>query len=137
MKKIVMLTCLRAAGSSCTGEACFGALNCRTGAFSRYSGEEIELSAFFHCNGCESEVAQDEGMLEKLARIRKIRPDAVHLGVCTLRRESGRCGTVKKIVKILQNDGIAVIDGTHASPRISDIGRPVTIEGKDEGETGL
>ena len=49
-------------------------------------------------------------MQEKLERILKIHPDAVHLGVCTLKQETDQCKTVEKFIKIFQDNGIAVID---------------------------
>lgn len=101
------------------------AFNNRTGAFQQYQTEELELSAFFHCNGCNSVLEQDNGLLEKLDRILKIHPDAVHLGVCTLKKETGRCKTIEQFIKVFQDNGIAVIDGTHSSPRLPNIGMPI------------
>ncbi len=123
-KKIVILTCLKSV-DCCTGAACLAAFNNRTGAFQRYQAEELELSAFFHCNGCNSVLEQDNGLLEKLDRILKIHPDAVHLGVCTLKKETGRCKTIEQFIKVFQDNGIAVIDGTHSSPRLPNIGMPI------------
>ena len=127
MKKIVILTCLKATGC-CTGAACLTAFYNRSGGFRPYQGEELELAAFCHCNGCESMPEQDAGMQEKMERILKIHPDAVHLGVCTLRKDTGRrCETIAKLVKAFQDSGIAVIDGTHSSPRLPNLGTPITI----------
>lgn len=124
-KRIVILTCLKSV-DCCTGAACLAAFNNRTGAFRQYQTEALELSAFFHCNGCESVLEQDSGMQEKLERILKIRPDAVHLGVCTLKNETGRCKTIEQFITVFQDNGIAVIDGTHSSPLLPNIGIPIT-----------
>lgn len=125
-KKIVILTCLKAT-NGCTGAACLTAFHNRSGAFQQYLDEELELMAFCHCNGCGSVLEQDSGMQEKLERILKIHPDAVHLGVCTLKKETGRCKTIEQFIKIFQDNGIPVIDGTHNSPRLPNIGTPITI----------
>ena len=97
MKKIVMLTCLKA-------------FNERTKTFSRYGGEELELEAFFRCNGCG---VWDEGMEEKLERLISIKPDAVHLGVCTKLKDGTRCPTIERIAKRLEEEGAHIVDGTH------------------------
>lgn len=125
MKKIVILTCLKSV-TCCTGAACLAAFNNRSGAFQQYQSEELELAAFCHCNGCDSILEQDDGMQEKTERILKIHPDAVHVGVCTLCGDTGeRCKTVKKLIKIFQDNRITVINGTHSSSGFSDIGTPV------------
>ncbi len=127
MKKIAILTCLKSAGSCCTGAACLEAFYNRKGGFGQYIGEELQLVAFCHCNGCESILDTDNGMKEKLERILSIHPDAVHLGVCTLKGDAGRCGTIVEFIKIFIENGIQVIDGTHSSSRLLNIGVPVTL----------
>ena len=83
MKKIVMLTCLKA-NRVCTGAACLQAFNSKTKTFARYQ-EPLELEAFFRCNGCDAQGigVWDEGMEEKVERLLSLHPDVVHLGVCT------------------------------------------------------
>mgnify|MGYP001838814475 CR=1 FL=1 len=126
-KKIVILTCLKSV-NYCTGAACLKAFYNRSGAFRQYQEEILELVAFCHCNGCDSILEQDNGMQEKLERILKINPDAVHLGVCTLHKDTGqRCQTIQMFIKIFQDNDIAVIDGTHGSLRLLNIGMPITI----------
>ncbi len=98
MKKIVMLTCLKA-NTVCTGAGCLKAFNEKTKTFSRYGSEELELEAFFRCNGCG---VWDEGMEEKLERLISIKPDAVHLGVCTKLKDGTRCPTIERIAKRLE-----------------------------------
>lgn len=127
MKTIVIFTCLKST-ANCTGASCLTALHNRTGAFRQYQGEPLELAAFCHCNGCSSTLEQDSGMQEKIERILTIHPDAVHFGICTLRKDTGqRCKTIEKFIKLFQQNGIAVINGTHSSPRLSDIGNSITI----------
>lgn len=134
MKKIAMLVCANSVGSVCTGAACMKAFNECSGAFSQYRAENLELAAFFQCNGCQSEFAQDENLQKKIHRILEIHPDAVHLGVCTLHKDSGlRCETIQKMSHIFLENGISVINGTHSSQRLPDLGRPIH-ETKEKGE---
>ncbi len=68
MKRIAILTCLKAC-QVCTGAACLSAWNQRSRGFARYQGEEVQLSAFLHCNGCATSPLEDAGMREKLDRL--------------------------------------------------------------------
>lgn len=112
MKKIAILTCLEAVGSVCTGAGCFKAFNERLGSFSIYD-EEVELQAFFQCNGCKSDVNRDKGMQEKLERIISIKPDVVHIGICTKSKTGNLCENIKIIVEQLEKNNIVCIEGTH------------------------
>ncbi len=120
-KKIAILTCLNAAGSCCTGASCLAAFQNRSGAFQSYQGEELQLTAFFHCNGCQPE----QSLEEKTDRILHIRPDAVHLGVCTLKKDGSRCPKIQAMAGVFRDAGIPVINGTHGSPRLENIGEPI------------
>ena len=64
--KIAMLNCLKA-NDVCTGAGCLRAMNSRTGHFTPYAAEPLELVAMARCSGCE--VGIDEGFREKLDRI--------------------------------------------------------------------
>lgn len=125
MKKIVMLTCLKSANSCCTGAACFQAVHDRTGAFAQYGDEELQVAAFMHCNGCGVMPEEQEGLKEKVERIVSIRPDAVHLGVCTMHKDGTRCPVIQKIYSVFQENGIPVINGTHNSAGFTQIGAPI------------
>ena len=81
MKRIVILTCLKAS-RVCTGAACFQAFNQRTRSFARYGKEPLEIEAFMRCSGCGHTMENDKGLQEKVERIVKLHPDAVHLGIC-------------------------------------------------------
>ncbi|MCF0120544.1 MAG: CGGC domain-containing protein [Oscillospiraceae bacterium] len=117
MKNIAILTCLRAC-NVCTGALCLDAYNGKTKSFAAYSCEDTSLRAFMHCNGCDNDPDNDSGMDEKLARLKKIGVDTVHLGVCTV---MGRpddpnrhvCPTITKLEKRLIDSGISVVHGTH------------------------
>lgn len=116
-KKIVILRCLHS-NDVCTGAACLRAFNSKTASFARYGEEELELAAYFSCDGC-GQVAfhSQRGMAEKLAMIRRLAPDAVHVGVCTKQKngagERVTCGAIKEITAELAAAGIEIIDGTH------------------------
>ncbi len=113
MKKIVMLTCLKA-NRVCTGAACLQAFNSKTKTFARYQ-EPLELEAFFRCNGCDAQGigVWDEGMEEKVERLLNLHPDAVHLGVCTKEKSGRRCPLIQRVADALSEAGAVIVDGTH------------------------
>lgn len=113
MKKIVMLTCLKA-NRVCTGAACLQAFNSKTKTFARYQ-EPLELEAFFRCNGCDAQGigGWDEGMEEKVERLLSLHPDAVHLGVCTKEKSGRRCPLIQRVADALSEAGAVIVDGTH------------------------
>ncbi len=112
MKRIAILTCLKS-NQVCTGASCLATLNGRRKSFARYSGEEVELMAFWHCNGCACDYEKDAGLAEKLERIQKIGVDTVHLGICTDKRDNGECPQITWIAAMLERAGIEVVRGTH------------------------
>ena len=111
MKKIAILSCLNAT-NICSGASCFSALNDRKAAFSCYDGDDIEVVAFFHCNGCNCDYDNDQKYLEKIGRICAMRPDAVHVGICTL-INGKECLIISRVIQTLEMHGITVIRGTH------------------------
>lgn len=117
MKKIAILRCLRS-NDVCTGAGCMQAFNKKQGSFVRYGDEPLELVAYWSCNGCgDCHLEHQEGIEEKLERIESLRPDAVHVGVCTKHRTAeGTWVTCRKILGIcerLREAGIEVVEGTH------------------------
>lgn len=100
------------------------AFNERLASFEQYGEEELRLIALFHCNGCEHDSLDDPKLQEKLQRIVEIRPDAIHLGVCTV-LSGERCPIIKKYVNFFLDHGIRVINGTHFSTVVENIGVPV------------
>ena len=120
MKKIVILRCLKS-NDVCTGASCLEAFYDRTGKFQEYSMDEnLQLVAFFSCNGCEEvRFKNQDGLAEKLKKILDLKPSAVHIGICTKiynksTGEKEECNTIKEISKYIQGKGITVIRGTHA-----------------------
>ncbi len=116
MKKIVILRCLKAE-KNCTGASCLKAFNTKHGAFAQYGDEELELEAFMTCEGCEDgSLHSPEGMQEKIERIERIAPDAIHVGICcqtrTINRQ--RCKNVLKLIEHFKRKGINIVWGTHS-----------------------
>lgn len=114
MKHIAILTCLDAC-KVCTGASCLDAWNHRQRGFAPYAGEDVQLDAFFHCNGCGSDPAKDPGMTEKLDRLQSMGTEAVHTGICTCKGPEYKeyCPTIVKIISLLNQRGIRVVHGTH------------------------
>lgn len=114
MTKVAILTCLKAC-QICTGASCLAAWNSRTRNFAQYAGQDAELVAFMHCNGCDKDPAIDPGMQEKLERLAQIGVDRVHLGVCTRTEQAdhSRCPRIQNIVDRLEAQGVAIVEGTH------------------------
>lgn len=114
MKHIAILTCLDAC-KVCTGASCLHAWNSRQKGFAPYAGEEAQLDAFFHCNGCGADPETDPGMAEKLDRLQSMGVTTVHTGVCTRKGPAYKevCPTIQKIISLLNQRGIQVVHGTH------------------------
>lgn len=117
MKHIVILRCLRS-NNVCTGAACLKAVNKKTGAFARYGEEQLELEAYWSCNGCgDCHFKYQEGIEEKLERIIGLKPDVVHVGVCVKQRtQDGQvvtCKTIAEICERLEAAGLTIVEGTH------------------------
>lgn len=46
-------------------------------------------------------------------RLQKIGTEVLHVGACTVKKDSGECPTITKMIKMAQQRGIRVIRGTH------------------------
>ena len=117
MKKIAILRCLRS-NDVCTGAACLEAFNERLGSFSIYNNEELQLVAFWSCNGClDCELKSENGLEEKLQKIISLKTDIVHVGVCTKQRSVNgirqTCPTIKELCNRIEASGIKIVQGTH------------------------
>ncbi len=111
-KKIAILSCLEAT-KVCTGYGCLNAFNNKIRNFESYT-EELELLAFFYCNGCDADYENDEGYKEKIEKIISLNPDFIHVGVCCKTKNNGEyCSTVKNMIKYFEHHNITIIDGTH------------------------
>ena len=111
MTKIAILSCLNAS-SVCSGAACFKAVNDRTKSFEIYKEEDVEIIAFFHCNGCSCDYENDIEYKEKIDTVIKLKPDAVNIGKCTV-TDGCECSIITKIAATISDSGIRVIRGTH------------------------
>ncbi len=115
-KKVAILTCLDAT-DVCSGASCFDAVNQRTGEFGIYEQEPLQIVAFFHCNGCVDDYDKEEyfkeaSFLEKIERVKSIKPDAIHYGKCCF-PEDKLCPVIADMVEYFEKAGIKVIKGTH------------------------
>lgn len=109
--KIAILNCLKA-NSVCAGAGCLKALENRARYFARYQNIPTELVAFARCNGCDAGI--DPGFQEKLERIVKEGAQVCHLGVCTVRRETGEeCPVIRQAAEWLEAHGVEIVRGTH------------------------
>ena len=52
-------------------------------------------------------------MDEKLERMEGLHADAVHMGVCTKRKDGTRCPVIQRIADRLHQQGAQLVDGTH------------------------
>ena len=110
-KRIAILSCLKAT-EVCSGAACFKAVNQRTNFFEVYKGALVEVIGFFHCNGCTCDYEKDVSYLEKMNMMIKLKPDAIHVGKCTM-IEGTECPIITEMIQsFIQND-IIVVRGTH------------------------
>ncbi len=111
MKRIAVLTCLEAT-HICSGASCFSALNNRRAFFADYAGEQIELVAFFHCNGCAADYDNDAEYLEKIERVCAERPDVIHVGKCTYYK-GALCPVIGRMIDYFKKRDIPIVIGTH------------------------
>ena len=112
--RIAILRCLHS-NDVCTGAACFDAFNHKKAHFAQYE-EDLELVAFWSCNGCGEAKFSPVGLEEKIARLFNMSIDVLHIGVCTQMRKNNvvvECPTITAIAKRFEGKGIKVVRGTH------------------------
>lgn len=114
MKKIALLTCLKS-NDNCTRASCLKAFFDKSGYFSEYKKEKIELTALWTCQGCLENRLNDY-FEEKLKRILVEGTEIVHIGICcqTRNNKEEKCHEIIKIEDILHKHGIKTIWGTHS-----------------------
>ena len=108
IKKIAILYCNKS-GRVCTGAACFRSFYDRKKNFTQYEGQEVELSAYFHCNGCEADKLADPGFTEKLERMKQENVDKVHIATCIVHK----CEQLDLLKQALASQGISYEELTH------------------------
>ena len=115
MKKIAIFNCALA-NERCTGSGCFKAFNNKEAFFERYAEEGAELMAFARCNGCGHDWENDEGLANKIERLKKIGVETVHFGACTL-HDGKECSFITRLGGKLEGMGLEVVRGTHRTHR--------------------
>ncbi len=115
MKTIVILTCPKSE-DVCTGAGCFRAFNERKQQFERYGDEPLQMAAYMKCSGCGHFMENDAGLKEKVETILRLRPDALHLGVCCCHNGRTRelCKEIEALAQVFEANGIPVVRGTHS-----------------------
>lgn len=108
IRKIAILHCKKS-GRVCTGAACFRTFYDRKKSFAQYAGQDVELSAYFDCNGCEADKLTDPGFCEKLERMKQEHVDKIHIGICAVHK----CDQLALIEQALTEHGLAFEEGTH------------------------
>ena len=108
IQKIAILHCLKS-GNVCTGAACFRSFYDRKKAFEQYQGQNVELSAYFDCNGCEADKLTDPGFTEKLERMRQEHVDRIHIALCCVKR----CPQLEQLKSAMDRAGLSYVEGSH------------------------
>lgn len=115
MEKLGILTCLHS-NDVCARVGCLSAFSEKTDFFRGYP-ENTRLAAMMTCNGCKEERSaepeEDEGIREKIDRLKSENVTKVHVGVCRMLSRDVECARMTKICQLLEADGIQVIRGTH------------------------
>lgn len=108
--RIAIMTC-RQSQNGCTGRSCFWAFETKKRSFEAYRNSEIPvcLSAFFPCNGCDADYANDPGMQKKLERLILEDVRCIHLSDCMKKR----CKNIDQIRNLIEQYGFICITGTH------------------------
>lgn len=110
--KISILACKKT-GDRCTGAGCMKAVNSKTKAFSHYK-DEVELLAFWRCNGCDHFIEEDEGLMKKANRIVELKVEYLHISHCCKKKDTKEpCKEILGIAEYLRKNGIEIIEGTH------------------------
>ena len=109
--KIAILNCLKA-NEICAAAACLKAFNNKAKHFEVYKDQDLELVALGRCNGCEAGI--DDGFREKLDRIISEGAEVCHVGICTVKKETGEeCPVITEALEYLEARGVRPVRGTH------------------------
>lgn len=79
LKKIGIINCFDVS-QRCSSSGCFKAAYNKTGSFTRYEDEDIQVISFVHCNGCSDN--STEQVLARAERMKKVGVDVIHLSTC-------------------------------------------------------
>ncbi|MGI6699680.1 MAG: CGGC domain-containing protein [Christensenellales bacterium] len=110
IKRIAIIVCGNVA-ANCPASACLWAFREQERYFEQYKGEKIPLKlfAFFPCNGCDTDFANDLGMRKKLERLVLEEVDKVHLASCI----KSKCPHIQTICAELEKYDLKYEVGTH------------------------
>ncbi|MCT4565247.1 MAG: CGGC domain-containing protein [Maledivibacter sp.] len=106
--KIAILHC-RKSSNVCTGAACFKAYNDCSKNFEQYKYNKPQLAAFFDCGGCSINQNTDDGMIEKMNRLKFEGIEKIHIGICI----NEKCPRYNDIIQMLDEYEIPYEFGTH------------------------
>lgn len=106
--KIAILHC-RKSSNVCTGAACFKAYNNFLKHFEQYKEAKPELAAFFDCGGCGICRSKDDGMIEKMERLKSEGVEKIHIGICI----NEKCPSYDDIMEMMNKYEIPYEFGTH------------------------
>ena len=108
-----MINCVKAT-DVCAGVSCMDAFYDRKAAFGAYDGEELRMTAFMLCRGCDCDIETDEGLQRKIERLVKSGTEVAHFGRCTKDQQTGGdCKNIIKLMDKLERLGIKTVRGTH------------------------
>ena len=115
MKRIAVLRCLKSS-SHCSGAGFLKILFNKEKVYSKYKEEDIQLAAFWTCNGCgDISLGDEEGLRRKIASMERFSVDVVHLSHCVFKKKTdgseGICPQVSAIVSELEKIGVRVEKG--------------------------
>jgi predicted metal-binding protein len=94
----------------CSSSGCLKALHDRTGAFARYTDEELRIVSFVHCNGCGDGAV--ERVVARARRMREVGVDVIHLSTCV----QSRCPEYGAFLAALGGES-EVVGATHGKKR--------------------
>lgn len=106
MKNIGIMICNKYS-YKCSGINCFKAFNNRTKAFERYRECNVNLMAFFHCNGCEKNFLEEQ--THKFDQLKRCGVSTIHMSTCMV----NKCHRYDVLKGDLINSGFDVVDGSH------------------------
>lgn len=106
MDKIGIMVCEKTT-KICGGCICFSAFSKKEKSFERYKDKDVEIGAFFHCNGCNSDLVKD--LEEKVGIIKSKDIKTVHMALCI----KVECKRYNEIKDYLIKNNFNVVEGTH------------------------
>ncbi|AEH61598.1 Protein of unknown function CGGC region [Methanosalsum zhilinae DSM 4017] len=104
--KIAVVRC-ETVSEVCPGTGCFKAFNEKKVHFDRYDKKD-EIIGFFTCGGCPG-----RRVYRLIKALKKHGASAVHLSSCMKTKKYPPCPHIDSIIKIIEDAGMEVVEGTH------------------------